>query len=192
MVVDTPVRPAPPSKGDRPPGRQRRRLSTRARILAAVGVGVGVVIVSLLILLTASETTPCPPPGAGTTASPSTGAVKSNEALFQDNFSNRAGGWEDAGSEPVGGHYTNGAYRICFEPVSGGGFEASAPQKASSVYPSAPRNLRIEVEARRLAGDSDTGYGIACRAGANSYQFLIGDGISRSRSLSTMILITRL
>ena len=132
----------------------------------------------LIVAITAnSDATPCPPPEAFTTTSPSTGSVKPPKVVFQDDFSDRVGGWDDAGSEPAGGHYTNGAYRFCVESVRGGHAPGSAPFKASSVYPSAPPDLRIEVDARRLAGDEDGAYGIFCRAdGENFYAFRLGDG----------------
>ena len=54
----------PPSDRDEPPGRQRRRLSTRARILA--GVGVGIVLLLLIgVIVASSQTTPSPTENAG-------------------------------------------------------------------------------------------------------------------------------
>jgi hypothetical protein len=52
-----------------------------------------------------------------------------------------------------------------------------SPQTASSVYPSAPQNLRVDVDARRLAGGQDTAYGIFCRDGENTglYEFTLGN-----------------
>lgn len=100
--------------------------------------------------------------------------------IFRDDFSSQENGWDDAGSSRVGGHYHNGAYRIYAKPVAGGSAEGGAPKSATSVYPSAPPKVSIEVEAQRLAGDQDTWYGIACRADANNsdvnYVFLVGDG----------------
>jgi hypothetical protein len=100
--------------------------------------------------------------------------------LFQDDFSSQANGWDDAGSKRDGGHYRNGAYRIYAKPVTGGTAKAGSPKSASSVYPSAPPEVSIQVEAQRLAGDQDTWYGIVCRADAHNsdrdYVFVVGDG----------------
>jgi TIR domain len=48
----------PPSEGGVPPDKQRRRLSTRARILA--GVAVGVVLLLIVAIVVNSQTTPSP------------------------------------------------------------------------------------------------------------------------------------
>jgi hypothetical protein len=171
----------PPLDSGKPPGKQRRGLSARARVLA--GAGVGVVLILLIVAIVANSDTTPPPTGAAITTPPPTGKV-----IFQDDFSSRAYGWEDEGKRPIGGYggyYKNGAYRFYLEPVSGGSSEGSPPLKKSGLYPSAPPKLRVDVKARRLTGDPDTGYGIACRAaGANSYLFVIGDGyISIAKSL---------
>jgi hypothetical protein len=100
--------------------------------------------------------------------------------VFQDDFSTTANGWADAGSTRAGGHYHNGAYRIYAKPATGGNVEGSSPTSANSLYPSAPPNVSVQVEAQRFAGDQDTWYGIACRANPNNsnmgYVFLIWDG----------------
>jgi hypothetical protein len=180
VVVDAPAGPPPPSKGGKPPGKQRRRLSTRARILAGVGVVLILVIVAIVVSSQTTSTTQCPLPGASITTSPPTGVVRPTKAVFQEDFSGRVSGWTDAGGERAGGHYTNGTYRICAEAVDEGGSAGSGPLKESSLYPSAPSNLRIEVDARRLTGSKDTGYGIFCRAGRNlnegGYSFIIWNG----------------
>jgi hypothetical protein len=125
-----------------------------------------VLILLIVIIVVNSQTTPS-----------STELV-----IFGDDFSSRANGWDDAGDKRAGGHYHNGAYRIYAKPVADGSSsaEAGSPRSAGSVYPSAPPNVSIQVEAQRIAGDQDTWYGIACRADANNsnldYVFLIGDG----------------
>ena len=48
----------------------------------------------------------------------------------------------------TGGHFATQAYRIEAEPVSDGRAYWRLPQ-TSSVYPNAPENVRIDVEARR-------------------------------------------
>jgi len=163
----------PSADQSKPPDRQRRRLSTRARILAGAAVGV-VLILVLIVAITANSGTTPPPAAVITATSPSTRGV-----IFQDDFSGRASGWDDAGTNRIGGHYTNGAYRVYAAPVPGGGSVGGVPRMARSVYPSAPQNLRVQVAARRLtpAGDRDIGYGIVCRYGENTgfYQFTIGN-----------------
>jgi hypothetical protein len=156
----TPAATRPPSDWGKPPGTKRRGLSTRARILA--GAGVGVVLILVIVTIVANSQT------------------TSGSVPFQDDFSTTAHGWADAGSTRAGGHYRNGAYRIYANPATGGSAEASSPTSANSVYPSAPPNVSVQVEAQRLAGDQDTWYGITCRANPSNsnidYVFLVGDG----------------
>jgi hypothetical protein len=167
MPSAAPAMPAatrPPSGSGKPVGKQRRRLSTRARVLAGAGGGV-VLILLIVIIVVNSQTTPS----------------STESVIFGDDFSSRANGWDDAGDKRAGGHYHNGSYRIYAKPVAdGSSAEAGSPRSAGSVYPSAPPNVSIQVEAQRIAGDQDTWYGIACRADANNsnldYIFLIGDG----------------
>lgn len=140
----------------------RRYPSVRARILAGAAVSV-VLILVIAAIVSNFETTPS----------------STESVIFQDDFSSRANGWDDAGSKRAGGHYHNGAYRIYAEVAGNGRDEGSAPKNASSVYPSAPPKVSVEVEAQRLAGSQDTWYGIVCRADAKSdlnYVFLMGDG----------------
>ena len=142
----TPTATRPPSDLGKRPGRERRPLSTRARILA--GTGVGVVLILVIVTIVANSRT----------TSSSTESV-----IFRDDFSSRANGWDDAGSERAGGHYHNGAYRIYAKPVANGkNDEAGSPKGASSVFPSAPPKVSIQVETQRL-GDQDTWYGIVCQ-----------------------------
>jgi hypothetical protein len=156
----TPAATRPPLDWGKPPGTKRRGLSTRARILA--GAGVGVVLILVIVTVVANPRT------------------TSGSVLFQDDFSTEANGWADAGSTRAGGHYHNGAYRIYAKPASGGSVEGSSPTSANSVYPSAPPNVSVQVEAQRLAGEPETSYGIACRANPDNsnigYVFLVGDG----------------
>jgi len=187
-AVDTPAGPPPPSKGGEPPGKRRRRLSARARILAGVVVGVVLMLLLIFAIVPKYRTTP-PPFGA---------VIPTGRVIFSDDFSRRASVWDDAGSEPAGGHYTNRAYRIRGEPVAaGGGAKQGLPRGASRVYPSAPRSLRIDVEARGLAGGHGTGHGIFCRADQafrtatmhSSYgTYVSRSRMSRSASISTSLL----
>jgi len=129
----------------------------------------------LIVVIVANSTT--------TSQSPSTGAVittslSTEKVTFKDDFSNRAGGWDDAGSKRVGGHYSNHAYRLYADPAVGD-LAVGSPRKATRVYPSAPPNLRIAVDARPIAGsDQDVGYHIFCRADEKNgaYAFIIWSG----------------
>jgi hypothetical protein len=167
----TPAAARPPSDSGEPPDKQRpgpmralarRYPSVRARILAGAAVSV-VLILVIAAIVSNFQTTPS----------------STESVIFQDDFSTRANGWDDAGSKRAGGHYHNGAYRIYAEVAEDGRDEGGAPKSASSVYPSAPLKVSIEVEAQRLAGAQDTWYGIVCRADSHSdlnYVFLVGDG----------------
>jgi len=151
----TPAAARPPTEQTKPPGKQRRRLSTRQWILA--GVGLGVVLILVIVAI-----------GPQTT----TGSV-----IFEDNFSSKAHGWDDVGTQREGPRYASQAYKIYAPP---GSVYGGSPKGASSVYPSAPSKLSIEVDAQRLTGEHNTWYGISCRLSADStasYVFLMGDGL---------------
>jgi TIR domain len=154
----------------KPPGGQRRSISTRAKILAGTSGGVVLVIVLVAVMLASPHTT-SPPAGAGTpTSSPTMGVI------FQDDFSSRASGWDDAGNQRIGGHYKNGAYLIYSQ--ADGRSAPSSPRNARSVFPAAPPNLRVEVEARRIGGPArNYGYSVLCRSDGvtNFYAFTIRD-----------------
>jgi hypothetical protein len=114
-----------------------------------------------------------PPPTAGASV---TIPPPANGVIFQDNFSSKASGWLP-NQEAWTGRYANGTYRISVPPSAIGEARVSSPRKASSVYPSAPSNIRIGVQARRLpASDQNMGYGIACRIhGYDAYVFTISN-----------------
>jgi TIR domain len=156
----------PPSGSGRPPDERRRRPSTRARVLA----GAGAVLVLVVVAIVARSGTTPPPTAAGTTTPPATDRV-----IFRDDFSSEAAGWGPYG-EPETGRYANGAYRVSAPPSAAGG-EGASPGNASGVYPSAPSNIRIEVQGRRLpASDQGMEFGVACRIdGDNAYVFTISD-----------------
>jgi TIR domain len=178
--------PAPPaglsaSESGKPPPKRHRRLSARARVVAGVGVGVGVVLTVVIVAVVANSGTTPPTTGASTTTPPTTGASTTtrppaNEVIVQDNFSSKASGWLPY-QEAWTGRYANGAYRISAPPSASGDGRVSSPTRASSVYPSAPSNIRIAVQARRLpASDQNMQYGIVCRVhGYNAYALTISD-----------------
>ncbi len=168
----------PPPESAKPPHKRRRRLSTRARVLA--GAGVGVVLILVFVAVVANSGTTPPNTGASTTTPSTTGASTTTpppakEVIFQDDFSSQASEWGP--HDPGTGRYTNGAYQISAPPSAVGGGEQARPGKASGVYPSAPANIRIEVQGRRLpASDQSMEYGIACRVNRqNSYVLVISD-----------------
>jgi hypothetical protein len=151
------------------------RLWLRARILTwlrlAIGVAAIVGLIALIDWLINSDPTL-------DNAEPSTSAER---IVFEDDFANRANGWDDAGSTRAGGHYKNGAYRIYAAAGPSGEqyIQSSTPRKVSRLYPSAPASLVIEVEAKALALPTGTAYGFGCRVGKNrngpsGYVFAIG------------------
>jgi len=158
-----------PSESGKPPSKRHRRLSARSRVLAGASVGV-VLIVVIVAVVVNSGTTP-PTTGASATTSPPASGV-----IFQDNFSSKASEWLPY-QEAWTGRYANGAYLISAPPSANGDARVSSPRRASSVYPSAPSEIRIEVQARRLpASDQNMIYGIACRInGSNAYVLSISD-----------------
>jgi TIR domain len=149
----------PPGEGqlsDKP----RRRLSRRAWILAAAGVA----LILLVVFIVANSNT--------------------DSVIFEDDFSSRESGWPDVGNETAGGHYKNDAYSVYAEALPGKNYAGGAPD-ASSVYPSAPPSINIDVEARRITGSSqDVEYGIFCRLvpDASWYAFTVkGESVRISR-----------
>jgi hypothetical protein len=155
----TPTTTRPPPDQTKPPEKRRRRLSARSRVLA--GAGVGVVLILVVVAVVANSRT-------------------NERVIFEDGFSSQANGWYNAGSEDPGGHYSDGVYRILAKPDSDGDAQGGQPKNASVVYPSAPPNISIQVEAQRTEGGQGTSYGMTCRAAAESgnpaYVFEIGDG----------------
>src|SRR5262245_2170432 len=150
------------------PREQRRRLSTRLWVLA--GVGVGVTLILVIVAVVVNSGTP-PPTGAVATKSAS-----ANEVVFQGDFSSPASGWE-AYDAPENARYVNGAYRVFAPPTEDGGGAGSLPKMASRVFPTAPPNIRIKVEGRRLPeSDQSMEYGVQCRQnGDRAYTFTISD-----------------
>ena len=158
-----------PSESGKPPPKRHRRLSARARVLA--GASVGVVLIVVIVAVVANSGTTPPTSGASATTPPPPSGV-----IFQDNFSRKASEWLPY-QEAWTGRYANGAYRISAPPSANGDARISSPRRASSVYPSAPSDIRIEVQARRLpASDQNMNYGIVCRLhGDNAYVLTISD-----------------
>jgi TIR domain len=144
------------------PGKRRPRVSRRTLVLAGIGAGV-LVLIPLLIVVFVSAS------GGDSQAAPS------KTVIFQDQFSNRSSGWNDDPGERDGGHYVSGAYRLYSKWNPDHWSESGFPRQAAAVYPTAPRDVRVSVVARRLVGGPGLGYGIVCRAAGHTsyYQFVI-------------------
>ena len=130
----------------------RRRLFTRQGMLVAGGIAAVLVLLLVGAFIATSNN------GDG------------DAVVFEDDFSGQASGW-------TGGEYADGAYRLKFEtlPDTTGFSVLGLPKNANSVYPSAPENVRIAVDARRLSENNPEGaYGITCRNGRDrAYTFTI-------------------
>jgi tetratricopeptide (TPR) repeat protein len=177
-----PGRPAgeqPPADQTKPPDKLSDGLSRRGRLIT---IGVVVAAVALLVGLAGMidfnpDVDTEPPAPTETVANTSPHA---DEIVFQDDFANRSNGWDDAGSARAGGHYKDGAYLVYAEPTGQGSTKGGAPRNASNMYPTAPPNLAIEVDAKALAIPEGTAYGIGCRMADNGgvlsgYLFMLGN-----------------
>ena len=162
----TPVADRPSPDQTEPEDRVSKGLSRSEIVVLVLG---GVVIVALIVSRLFSE-----PAQTGTDATTPSSPI--GQVVFQDDFASRTNGWDDAGSTRAGGHYTNEAYRLFVEPT-GNSTEGSPPRSAGSVYPSAPSNLRIEVDAKAFTVPEGTAYGVACRVSqdeSSGYLFMVG------------------
>jgi hypothetical protein len=170
----TPDGTQPPGNLGKPPGKQRTRFSGRARILAgSAGALILLIVVIVVIVVTSSGSAPPSP----------TSLLPATATIFQDNFSSLAFGWPDTATQSGNASFNNGVYRVYVTPNPAGGTVFSSPKKASSVYPSAPADIRVEVDARIVPGSVQArghGYFVACRVGQNSgYAFTIrNDSVS--------------
>jgi len=148
-----------------PPRDLRRRFSRRTQLVAAV-VAAAIASIAAFVIFRSDST--------------SSGSQPSQaDAILSDDFASRVNNWNDTGGERDGGHYADGAYRIHTTWAADHFSDHGFPRNARSVYPMAPRDVRVAVDARPLTGaDQDAGYGIACRAdGTQSYyQFAIWQG----------------
>jgi hypothetical protein len=166
----TPDGTQPPRELGKPPGKRRRRLSGRARVLAGSAGLLILLIVVIVIVVANSGSTPPSPTSLPTSLLPATATI------FKDNFSSPANGWLHTAAQGGSARYHNGAYRVYGDPSSAGRQVLGSPKKASSVYPFAPPDIRIEAYARFVPGSAlaDKGYFVACRASQNGkYAFII-------------------
>jgi TIR domain len=161
----------------KPPDKQRRRLSMRARILAGAAVGV-VLIVVLIVIITANSGTAPPPAGAVNTTTPSS----TRGAIFRDDFSGKSNGWDVVDDASHSLRYVDGTYQILTKQP---GDYLSFPRARYEQLASLP-SVRVEVDARRLTGAEGNGYGVVCRyqRSGDSYVFNItNDGYYRVAKL---------
>jgi tetratricopeptide (TPR) repeat protein len=146
-----------------PPDKLSDGLSIRGRLIT---IGVVVAAVALLVelngMIGSNPDVDTGPPAPTETIANTTSPLD-DKIIFEDDFANRANGWDDAGNTRAGGHYKNGAYQVYAEPTGQGSTEGGAPRNASNMYPTAPPNLAIEVDAKALAIPEGTAYGIGCR-----------------------------
>jgi hypothetical protein len=127
----------------------------------------GNLLLSLVLLLTGIIACSGPEPD-----------VPSGSVLFQDDFSYTAGGWDREQNAVYATDYDGGAYRIqVFEPNT----EAWANPRLMLG------DVRIEVDATKLAGPDDNIFGVLCRyQDARNFYFLaissdgyVGIGVSK-------------
>jgi hypothetical protein len=86
---------------------------------------------------------------------------------FQDNFSNETSGWPTVRTDKGITDYENGVYRI-FVNLKNDDFFATP---GSSL----PNDVRVEVDATKVAGSDNNDFGILCRYQNNNnlYQFVL-------------------
>jgi hypothetical protein len=148
------------------PGR-RRRLILIAMLAALAFVG-ALAVILLWKPGGATQLTTSPSPSSTTKANP---ADPPGKPLLVERFDTRKFDWVGRG-----GRYVDDTYRIDVESDAA----TSSPRQASSVYPSAPTDLRIEVDARSLRPlDEVSGFGVVCHLNEGTkdrYQFTIGEG----------------
>lgn len=166
--------PPPPPEDDATPTTsepRRRRGLIPIAVLAALAV---VAVLSVIMPWKPDGTTPpttSPTPSTFTSTSTSVSPADPGTPLFVDNFENRNFDWVGRG-----GRYRDDRYRIDLTSDAA----TSIPRTASGVYPSAPGDLRIEVDARSLDPlDDASGFGIVCHLNEGTkdrYQFTMGEG----------------
>jgi TIR domain len=144
-----------------------RRFSRRALVIAGAAAGALVLATALALVLVLGSNGP-----AEATASPES----LDTVVFQDDFADRSGGWDDAAGRRNGGHYTAGTYRLYSKWNPNHWSESALPRTATSVFPTAPRDVRVTVDAQPVVTGPNVGYGLLCRANAGgvpSYRFMI-------------------
>lgn len=105
----------------------------------------------------------------------STKSSQAGHVMFTDDFSNNSAKWQATGDG--GGEPGAGVYRIHGDPTELGGAVQSSPVKESSVSPTSPGAISIDVDARRITEPGqNASFAILCRVrGGNYYAFAIGN-----------------
>jgi serine/threonine protein kinase len=113
--------------------------------------------------------------GAALLLSGGNGPRPAGTLIFKSDFSSAADGWQVPG-HPADGRLSSGTYYVSDMTSNGGA--TGVPTGASSVYPSAPANIRIDVSARWVSGPQQAvQYGLVCRDNSNgAYLFQIQGG----------------
>jgi len=145
-----------------PPAKRRKRLSRRALIVIGSASILALILIIRIIVIIISG------PALNSLLLPTAGTI------FRDNFSSEVYGWLPVASgKGSGAYYGNGVYHTY---AAAGGSVLSSPKKASNVYPSAPSNILVGVDARVLPGPARLiySYYVACRtSGPNGYEFTV-------------------
>lgn len=156
-----------PSPPDRRAERRGSRLSTRTWIVIGSGAAVAVVLLVVIVAVVGGSDTA--PPRADR-------ADRAEGALFTDDFSGQAAGWQAQGAGA--GEYAEGGYLLRVKAIDEGLFTVAIPTNVASLNPTAPTELQIEVDARRTSQTGqNAGYGIFCRGSGSgeAYTFTIWD-----------------
>jgi hypothetical protein len=146
----------------------------RPRVLIGAGVLIACLVIALVIAVVIANSDSPTQDVQDDPSRTAQGEEGAAEAIpFVDDFSSRRRGWDDVGDTQTGGHYRNGAYFISAERERPAFHTLTAsPRDASSAA-----NVRIRVDARRVGGTAQLGYGygIFCRAngGGNLYIFAV-------------------
>jgi hypothetical protein len=103
------------------------------------------------------------------------GAQPSGTVIFRSDFASAADGWRVLSDKSLG-RLASRTYFI--RDMTSDGDSTSVPTKALNVYPSAPPNIRIDVNAARVSGPPGfVQYGLVCRDSSNGhYIFQVQDG----------------
>lgn len=174
------------------------RRPSRPRLLIATGVGIAIVATAAAVgvprlgLGAGDAKAKSPHTSAPTTANSPTHAATASPPIgttvFQDDFSNHKL-WPDDNAQTDGGHYADGGYVVYAAPVAKGGYQGHSPDSAAgAVYPEAPVDISISVDARELSGEGNSGYGVECHSGPwlSGYVFSIwGTNASIEKLTST-------
>jgi hypothetical protein len=97
-------------------------------------------------------------------ALPSFASVSSGTVLFKDDFSSSTGGWDRYKSAEGTMDYDGGAYRILVNALQVNFW--STPHKDFS-------DVRIEVDAGKIAGPDENRIGLICRYAGSQYYFFV-------------------